>query len=573
MENEHLFPRTELIRYRQVTDPKPGNEYLLVMAYLSPKGSIAPGDYALCARRDRDGMTGFRITEDELRRKRSDADLCWILNDEKDGQVSLYSPAAKKYVTLEEERAYLSRKKFLFRKEQIGSMFRLRADGKHAPLYLRIAVRNESASGLIFTSGQAASNTVFGIFERVRGLSAETVGKPKVTVGTLADIHTDYRLQSKRPYHRRGALQAAKAYRNRYDLDAIMVCGDHTSDNASWFKVPFGAEQGEWDYETFLRSRAALDNTLHSAFRDPKKANILYVSGNHEYQCGDRQPAGKTYSSAYYDDLLPKDVKNRLTEPFPTDLSDPDNLMCYSWEKNGVDFLLLNTPLYPVIEGARSVCRRNPAHNAQQADWLEKQLERIRKAKGRDAVIFVATHYPFEHGCFAGSADFPDNYDVYLRMEAAMNRFPNLFLFYGHSHHGDFLECRTHTGENMVTRAPYEYSFYTREDGARRMTSPDAFARCRFTSDALLANGFHEEYAGSLSFYYTNFFKNDGKKFKTDLTQLEVPFSQGCVIEVYDDRVVLTMQNFGTRAGTALLPDSTYKLRPLICPLRKTENK
>jgi len=42
------------------------------------------------------------------------------------------------------------------------------------------------------------------------------------------------------------------------------------------------------------------------------------------------------------------------------------------------------------------------------------------------------------------------------------------------------------------------------------------------------------------------------------------------VAEVYEDRVVLTMHNFGKKKDTLeRLPNASYKLKPLICPLVK----
>ena len=154
-------------------------------------------------------------------------------------------------------------------------------------------------------------------------------------------------------------------------------------------------------------------------------------------------------------------------------------------------------------------------------------------------------------------------------MEETMNRFPNLFYFYGHDHAGDYLPAKRRTAEDMYTRSGYVYEQYN-DNGRERLKSPDAFNRCRFNSDLVLAEGFHEAYAGRLGFYYTKFFKNNGVKAPSDLRELVTPFSQGCAVEVYDDRVVLTLQNFGTKQGTALLPSSTYRLDPLVCPLRRT---
>ena len=41
-------------------------------------------------------------------------------------------------------------------------------------------------------------------------------------------------------------------------------------------------------------------------------------------------------------------------------------------------------------------------------------------------------------------------------------------------------------------------------------------------------------------------------------------------MQVYEDRVVLTMNNFGTKKGVSdHLPDSSYSLKPLVRMLKK----
>jgi hypothetical protein len=51
---------------------------------------------------------------------------------------------------------------------------------------------------------------------------------------------------------------------------------------------------------------------------------------------------------------------------------------------------------------------------------------------------------------------------------------------------------------------------------------------------------------------------------------VEVPFFQQLVAEVYEDRVVLTMQNLGTKKAVAEhLPNSSYNLKPVVIPLKK----
>ena len=110
----------------------------------------------------------------------------------------------------------------------------------------------------------------------------------------------------------------------------------------------------------------------------------------------------------------------------------------------------------------------------------------------------------------------------------------------------------------------------TGENGDLHLGLQDAQERGRFRSDLVLAQGYHHNYGGSMSFYYNDYFANDGKKKPSWLTHLEVPFFQACAVEVYDDRVIVSLQNFGTKAGVRdYLPGAKYDLEPLVCLLKK----
>ncbi|MBP3301425.1 MAG: metallophosphoesterase [Clostridia bacterium] len=572
MELNHRFPQTELLRYRHVPYQS-GEPCLLVMASLMAKGAVKPDDYALRGKISRDGLEAFLFREETLRKKQNDKDLYWIVTDEGDGKVSLWSVTAKKYVTIDEHGARFSRKKQVLDRTENGAFLRFsRCDKKGTRHYLRCAGRPETASTLVFTSGESDSSTSFACLKRAEKIPAKTENKPLLTAGTFADIHVDYGIQLFRPYLRKSAIQTAKGYAKRFDLDAVIMCGDNISDNGSGSAYPRGgAMQGKWPYDRWLRTRNLLNEALKKSFRDPAKAkNIFYLTGNHESQCGDRQPEGKTYNSGYYTDLLPRDILHPLTEKVQVGLGSDEFLLCYEYRVNGYPFLMLNNPVYPLIPGRSTPERPQPAHTQQQAEWLCDRLAEIEKEQGDKAVIFVTSHFPFIPGYYNNTEGcVPSNYGAFQTMEQAMNRFPNLFFFCGHTHGGDHHPVFRRTAEKMQGNSPVAINV-TQKDGKTVLELQDAFERGRFCSDVVLSMGYRHNYGGSMSFYYNHYFANDGRKKPSWLTHLEVPFFQGCAVQVYEDRVVLSMQNFGTKAGVKdYLPDAAYKLKPLVIPLAK----
>lgn len=571
MEPNHRFPRTELLRYRHIPAYVSGEACLLVMGSLSYAGFSKPDDFALRARISRDGLEAFRFREEELRKKQNDKDLYWTVTDEGEGLVSLWSQSARKYLTITDQGVTLSRKKQLLKVTVNGTTFRFSFLAKDGTEYfLRASGRKEAESTLVFTSGTATDASSFACLERVEGLPLKPAGDVKLTVGTFADIHVDYGMQLFRPYLRKSAVKTAKGYATRADLDAVIMCGDNISDNGSGYPRG-GAVQGKWPYERWVRIRNMLHEALKKSFRNPENAkNIFHLSGNHECQCGDRQPEGQTYNSAYYTDLLPEDILHPLTEKVKVGLGSDENLLCYEYRVKNIPFLVLNTPAYPPMPNRSVAERPQPAHTLQQAEWLAQRLEAIRAEQGSNAVIFVSSHYPFSPGHYRNTAGYPIfNYDAFLKMETLMNSFPNLFFFHGHTHGGNHHPVFRRTAEKTQGNSPVAYHLI-QADGKQTLEMQDAFERGRFCSDVIISLGYRHSYGGSMTFYYNDYFANDGKRKPSYLTHLEVPFFQACLIEVYEDRVVLSMQNFGTKEGVANhLPNATYRIRPLVCPLKK----
>ncbi len=571
MKQNYRFPKNQWLRYQHQTEFVSGQDYLLVVGSIYLGNPLKPMDFALRAVPARDGLEAFCITEDSLRKKKTDRDLHWTVTDEGNGQVSLFSVSAKKYLNLDDQGARLSKKKQALTVKRNGSMFRFFAEQDGKEWYLYAARREETNSKLSFTSGNTSDKTSFGLLQRTTvNIPLKPTSAPILTAGTYADVHIDYGLQMQAPYIRKSIYTVARRYRQKYDLDAIIMCGDNISDNATP-ETQTGASQGFWPYKRWQRSRARLDEALRKSFRTPEKSeNILYLTGNHDYQVGDRQPEGLTYNSAYYTDLLPKNITHALYQTMPVDQGPSENLLCYQYRIKNVHFLVLNEPAFPFTPKGRYPSRGDPGHSLEQAVWLEERLNAIEAELGDKAVIFVSSHFPFTRDSFYTTygACHP-NGEAFYKMMKAMLRFPNLFYIYGHVHCADFWVTLTHSAETVDSVSPIEMNLVDNGEYLNLVT-PENSERSKFRSDVILSNGFHHVFGGSLSFCGNRYFSNDGKHLPAGLTADDVPFLQVMVAEVYDDRVVLTMENFGTKKDTLkYLPNATYKLKPLVCPLVK----
>ena len=560
------FPKNELLRYRQVSSPEAGKSYLLAMGTVQNRTGLRYKDYALRAKASRDGLEAILFDEEPLRKLRTDRDLYWTTEPADDDAFFLYAPSAKKYLNLDGQGARLSRKKQPLTLKKNGSGYQICAEN----LFLRCVARDDTPFGYVFTSATAANTVSFAFLERVRGIPAKPVGAKRLTAGSVSDVHIDYGVQCKAPYLRKAVFRAADAYRRRYDLDALITCGDTISDNGSHPLYNRGVLQGKFSREKFLKIQELMQKTLERSFRNPEsRKNIFWISGNHDCQVGDRQPEGKRFNSNDWTHLLPRDLRNPLFRPAPMDVGVQEELLCYEYRVKGIPFLMLNTPLYPFAPHNPHVPdphRPAPGHTLEQADWLEARLTEIEGEQGKNAVVFVLSHYPFHRGSFISyNPNCPSNLDAYVKMDEILNRFPNLFWCYGHVHGTDDWITHRNSAECMQSHGTVEMNL---SEGGELICndSPD---RGNFRSDLILGEGFQSVFAGSLAYFETSYFQNDGKRFRSGLTDLEVPFAQGLAVEVYEDRVVLTMENFGTKEGTALIRGGTYKLKPMIYPLKK----
>ncbi len=573
MQTSSRFPNKELLLYRQQPTFVSGEKYILVMGHIVAPGQRKQLDFALRAKTCRDGMEALPFHEANLRPLKTDRELWWTVTDEGNGTVSLWSDFARRYLNLSRNGMSFSKKKQCLILRKNGNLVRFGWDDEAGTRHwLRIATRPEAPYGINFTSGKDSNCSSFALAQRVYGVPKQPQGEKKISVGTYADIHIDYGIQLFRPYLRKGVMQMAKGYARKYDLDALLLCGDSISDNGSHAQYPRGgAMQGKWPYDRWLKTRNLLHDALQKSFRNPEnKGNIFYLTGNHDYQVGDRQPEGKTFNSAYYTDLLPADIMHPLTQKVAVGTGSDECLLCYEYRVKNVPFLVLNTGVYPLVPGAKFPDRPCPAHNLEQYDWLEARLKEIKEEQGEKALIFVTSHYPLWPNQYNQTENYVDpNYEAYVKINLLLNQFPNLFFFYGHAHGGDAYPCFTNSAENMEGNVPIELS-YGEVNGKPAVLTQEHNERGRFRSDILETESFHHMYGGSLSFYSNHYFANNGVKIPSLLTHIDIPMIQGCTVEVYDDRAVVTMNNFGPKAKTLkCLPGAVYNPKPLTVMLKK----
>ena len=402
----------------------------------------------------------------------------------------------------------------------------------------------EDLSNMLTVTGKLVSKTDKAVAEKI------------LTSFMFSDVHNNFGMLE--PTNNYGDYIVRKNVDTAIDallssvgaVDVVLVGGDLISDYHSW------NSSGKWPYKYFVEYRKLLVDTFKRLSKDGK---VSYVAGNHDYAQGelstDGPGIGGSYNSFdfYFGDVgmrqdwgeLPEEdmfvkVGTKTGEKY---------LLAYYYEVNGIGFVGLSADHDSIWSaqgsGFDSACLA----------WLDKKLDEI--DPNGDKVIFVNCHYYLDNRTKINS----DGSNTYASGSYDKNALipvfaghRNLFHIFGHgevwhsdttsryvSHYNNYGKVIDVTGKETESTqiVSYENRSFTSIYGGHFRPDANAYASW-FMTDYVYG------YAG------TN--KNDFTHRSTCTPRI----AQGLYIEVYEDRVVFTMKNFGDVKG--------YKTTDLIVP-------
>lgn len=327
---------------------------------------------------------------------------------------------------------------------------------------------------------------------------------PIMTIACISDPHHEIFVQDNADFVRESSKTAIAKIKEATNggADIALVGGDITG------------RRGEWDYNKITSVMDASFNLFSSA---SKYGKILLVTGNHDpeptehtknydinsndYSAALQKAMGKPDAALYS-----KDVKAE-TGPF-------NETLCYKYTVNGYVFLGINTPY-----GERHEIGQTGYNGlyVEQIDWLQKQLESIKK----DETVFVLCHYTpdtiFEVTAYNTKVDDSEENKSRKKMTQLLSDYDNVIYLCGH----------VHTGE---TETYYE--------------SSEQICRINGDSGAMITH------MGALAYHHDGFKK---KLDKTDSLVVQVT-----MIYVYSDKI--TFQVLNTGENPAL--NGIYELDP-----------
>lgn len=417
------------------------------------------------------------------------------------------------------------------------------------------AIKAEGSKIVIKTNDMdfALMKTINNISEYIKSGSVEEVAgelqiseEPILTTFMFTDVHNNFAMLE--PTNNYGNYIVRKNVDRAIDLlletvgpvDVVQVGGDLMSDYHSWY------QSGCWPYKYFVEYRRLLVDTFKRLSKDGK---VVYAAGNHDYAQGelatDGPGTGGTYNSFdfYFGDAgMRQDMGELNEEDMFVKIGEHTGekyLLAYYYEVNGVGFVGLS-PDHDMIWSDQG-----NGFDEECLAWLDRKLDEVDPYGNK--VIFVNCHYCVDHrksisddGTNTYGNSGVDGYDKRM-LAPVFAGHKNLYHIFGHAeiwysdttvryvtHHNSQGNPVDVTGKETDSTQVVGYANrdYTTVYGGH--FRPDANEKSRwFEMD------FVTGYAGTDSYGFTH---------RSTCTPR---VAQGMYIEVYEDRIVFTMKNFG----------------------------
>lgn len=300
--------------------------------------------------------------------------------------------------------------------------------------------------------------TVFSLWAQ----TTDETEKPLVTIGCLSDVHAMHSMLTptsgliKDVTVRSSFIQTLRQMKEQEDVDIIVLGGDCQSDKTI-------AEANS------MQVRRVINNVTRDVFSEGKPKNVLWVTGNHDYEVANFDDIPKPYCAGDFYRFPMKDDVGELDE---SDLffEDADNgtlgtqtlLAALHYRLCGLDFIILN-------------CGKNfwksawdYTYSPESAQWVKEKLDEI-YADDPNRTVFFCLHIPFPDSNSLNSGKGMNTGAAYTTLKNAFCEHPNLIMLYGHDHGKD--------------------GAYTREKTSQRVTRYDIKGNVISTTDARHVDG------------------------------------------------------------------------------------
>lgn len=370
--------------------------------------------------------------------------------------------------------------------------------------------------------------------------------KPLQTIFCFSDVHNNFAMLE--PTNNTGDYVIRKTAVRAVDLllkekgqvDIVHMGGDYMSDYPHWNK------SGKLPYEYYLGYKK---KTVETFAPLAKGGKVFYVAGNHDYAQGESEGLGGPGKNGTYNsfDFYFTGPMNETFGTLPEseifwkigEHSGDKYAICYHYEVDGIHHIGMSSDPDLMWYTNGVDCSED------QLEWLDKKLREI-DPDGK-TVIFFSFHCPIdnryekpEEGIYYHHSNY-----FYEKLTPIFKGHKNLFHLFGH-------------WETWMLGNTAKNLFHYDAEGELIKIKGDEKDSTE-VYESFENRGFNAVYMGHFRPMYNSYktmFDDDAVfgygGFEAEAAQpsTKTPkMSQGMYIEVFEDRIVFTMMNFGTAEG------------------------
>ena len=383
--------------------------------------------------------------------------------------------------------------------------------------------------------------------------------KPILTSFCFSDVHNCFSMLEPPYVLRKSATLAIDTLlATKGQVDVVMMGGDYMSDYPGWLNC-----SNTLPYTYYLGYKEA---TVKEYARLAKDGKVLYCAGNHDFAQGEAATDGPGKNGSYNSfEFYYTGPMNQTPGPLPDserfeivgEHTGEKYLLCYHYEIRGVHFLALS-PDPDQIWNTQCV-----GFHPDSLTWLKNKLEEI-DPDGKE-VIFLSCHYAMDQrDARSENVNEGFHHDDFIAgtIGSLLLGHRNLFYMYGHwtcahsFHKGTTVKNVIHyyKDQSIIPIEGDELSSREVKDAEKRSFS------------SVWMGGFRLDHNGNQEYFEDDPVEGWGgytdkkRKFPSTATP---KMSQGMYIDVFPDRVVFTMMNFGNYPGyeteTPIAPYTVYR--------------
>lgn len=285
--------------------------------------------------------------------------------------------------------------------------------------------------------------TIMMVVSSVLAQSTGETEKPLVTIACLSDVHAMNSMLTPASGSindvtvRSSFIQTLRQMKEQEDVNIIIFGGDGQSDKTI-------AEANS------MQVRRVLNNISREFFGEEKPNNMLWVTGNHDYEVANFDAIPKPYVAGDFYRFPMMDEVGKLADK---DLfyEEADNgtlgtqtlLAAYHYRLCGLDFIVLNCAKY-FWKSAWDY-----TYSTESAQWVKDKLDEI-YADDPDRTVFFCVHVPFPDSNSLNSGKGMNTGGGYSILKNALCQHPNLIMLYGHDHGKDGAYIREKTSQRVT---------------------------------------------------------------------------------------------------------------------------